>query len=250
MSKELLEFLAEEVRKGHRPNNAFKTSSFIAAAKMISEKFHTCTADHVENHMRTVRTTWGVISQVRGRSGFGWDDNVKMVTASPNAYEAYIQQYPSHEKYLNKKIDMYDEISIVAGKDNARGNFSKKFGDIQTNSSGQPSTIEVEPTKSDSATSSEPRYHKMRSRAEEEGDLRHISTQLGEVVSGLKKFSDNQLDVENLYGEIMKMDDVDEVVRVAAFDHLVEREMLARAFLTKSEALRKLWIQNFVKSLR
>uniref|UniRef100_A0A803LVE2 Myb/SANT-like domain-containing protein n=1 Tax=Chenopodium quinoa TaxID=63459 RepID=A0A803LVE2_CHEQI len=222
MSKELLEFLAEEVRKGHRPNNTFRTSSFIDAAKMISEKFHTtCIADHVENHMRTVRITWGVISQVRGRSGFGWDDNVKM--------------------YLNKKIDMYDEISIVAGKDIARGNFSKTFGDIQTNSSGQPSTIEVEPTKSDSATSSEPRYHKKRSRAEEEeGDLRHISTQLGEVVSALKKFLDNQLDVEKLYGEIMKMDDVDEAVRVAAFDHLVEREMLARAFLTKSEALRKL----------
>ncbi|XP_021754596.1 uncharacterized protein LOC110719925 [Chenopodium quinoa] len=194
---------------------------------MISEKFHTtCTADHVENHTRTVRTTWGVISQVRGRSGFGWDANVKMVNASPNAYEAYIQ-------------------------DIARGIFSKTFGDIQTNSSGQPSTIEVEPTKSDSATSSEPRYHKKRCRAEEEeGDLRHISTQLGEVVSALKKFSDNQLDVEKLYGEIMKMDDVDEAVRVAAFDHLVEREMLARAFLTKSEALRKLWVQNFVKSLR
>uniref|UniRef100_A0A803N906 Myb/SANT-like domain-containing protein n=1 Tax=Chenopodium quinoa TaxID=63459 RepID=A0A803N906_CHEQI len=235
MSKELLEFLAEEARKGHWPNNNFRTSSFIVAAKMISEKFHTtCTADHVENHMRTVRTTWGVISQVRGRSGFGWDDNVKM-------------KYPSHEKYLNKKIDMYDEISIVAGKDIARGNFSKTFGDIQTNSSGQPSTIEVEPTKSDSATS---RYHKKRSRnEEEEGDTRHISTQLGEVVSALKKFSDNQLDVEKLYGEIMKMDNVDEAVRVAAFDHLVEREMLARAFLTKSEALRKLWVQNFVKSL-
>uniref|UniRef100_A0A803NF15 Myb/SANT-like domain-containing protein n=1 Tax=Chenopodium quinoa TaxID=63459 RepID=A0A803NF15_CHEQI len=154
----LLEFLVEEVRKGHRPIHTFRTSSFIAAAKMISEKFHTtCTADHVKNHMRTVRTTWGVISQVRGRSGFGWDDNVKM--------------------YLNKKIDMYDEISIVAGKDIARGNFSKTFGDIQTNSSGQPSTIEFEPTKLDSATSLEPRYHKKRSRAEEEeDDLRHIST--------------------------------------------------------------------------
>ena len=59
---------------------------------MISEKFQTtCTADHVENHMRTVRSTWGIISQVRGRSGFGWDDNVKMVTAYPNAYHAYVQ---------------------------------------------------------------------------------------------------------------------------------------------------------------
>lgn len=37
MSKELLVFLAEEVRKGNRPNNTFKTSSFVAAAKNISK---------------------------------------------------------------------------------------------------------------------------------------------------------------------------------------------------------------------
>ncbi|KAL2922809.1 L10-interacting MYB domain-containing protein, partial [Bienertia sinuspersici] len=196
MSKELLQFLAEEVRKGNRPNNTFRTSSFIAAAKMISEKFQTtCTADHVENHMRTVRTTWGIISQLRGKSGFGWDDKLKMIAVSPNAYDAFVKQYPSHEKYLNKKIDMYEEISIVVGKDMARGNYSKTFGDIQNTSSG-------------------------------------------EVVSALKKFSDNQLDIKKLYEEIMRMDDVDEAVRVAAFDHLVEREMLAKAFLTKSEPLR------------
>ncbi|KAL2898458.1 L10-interacting MYB domain-containing protein [Bienertia sinuspersici] len=248
MSKELLQFLAEEVRKGNRPNNTFRTSSFIAAAKMISEKFQTtCTADHVENHMRTVRTTWGIISQLRGKSGFGWDDKLKMIAVSPNAYDAYVKQYPSHEKYLNKKIDMYEEISIVVGKDMARGNYSKTFGDIQNTSSGQ---TETEPTKSDSVTSSEPRSHRKRSRAEEgEVDLDHIFTQLGEVVSALKKISDNQLDIEKLYEEIMRMDDVEEAVRVAAFDHLVEREMLAKAFLTKSEPLRKRWLINFVNSL-
>ncbi|XP_056688451.1 uncharacterized protein [Spinacia oleracea] len=81
MSKVLLEFLAEEVRKGNRPNNSFRTSSFVAAAKNISDLFHTtCTADHVENHMRTVRAAWGIISKLRGTSGFGWDDSVKMVT--------------------------------------------------------------------------------------------------------------------------------------------------------------------------
>ncbi|KAL2901231.1 L10-interacting MYB domain-containing protein [Bienertia sinuspersici] len=72
ISKELLQFLAEQVRKGNRPNNAFRTTSFIATGKMISEKFQTtCTADHVENHMRTVRITLGIISQLRGKSGFG-----------------------------------------------------------------------------------------------------------------------------------------------------------------------------------
>ncbi|KMS98391.1 hypothetical protein BVRB_4g092700 [Beta vulgaris subsp. vulgaris] len=144
---------------------------------------------------------------------------------------------------------MYEEIAIVAGKDMTRGNFSKTFGDIQNTSSGQPST-EIESTKADSGTSSEPRSHRKRPRVEDEGgDLQHMSTQLGEVVSALKKFSDNQLDVGKLYEEIMKMDDFEEAIRVAAFDHLAEREMLAKAFLTKSESLRKLWLQKYVKTL-
>ncbi|KMT00243.1 hypothetical protein BVRB_1g016050 [Beta vulgaris subsp. vulgaris] len=126
--------------------------------------------------------------------------------------------------------------------------FAVQFYWMIDTSSGQPSIVETELTKSDSATSSEPRSHRKRSRVEEEeGDLQHISAQLGEVVTALKFFSQNPLDVQKLYEEIMKMDDVEEAVCVAAFDHLVEREMLAKAFLTKSEPLRKLWLQNFVK---
>ncbi|KMS98414.1 hypothetical protein BVRB_4g092930 [Beta vulgaris subsp. vulgaris] len=107
---------------------------------------------------------------------------------------------------------MFEEVAIVASKDMARGNFSKTFGDIQNTSSGQPSTTEIESTKSDSGTSSEPRsYRKMPRLEDEGGDLQHISTQLGEVVSALKKISDNQLDVGKLYKEIMKLDDFEEL---------------------------------------
>jgi len=38
---------------------------------------------------------------------------------------------PTHEKYLNKKIDMYDEIAIVVGKDIARGSSAKLFDDVK-----------------------------------------------------------------------------------------------------------------------
>uniref|UniRef100_A0A803M9A7 Uncharacterized protein n=1 Tax=Chenopodium quinoa TaxID=63459 RepID=A0A803M9A7_CHEQI len=108
---------------------------------------------------------------------------------------------------------MYEEIAIMAGKDMARGDFSKSFTDIElSNESGQgqpTSMAENGPSKSDSATSSEPRQYR-------------------EVVSALKKFSNNQLDVEKLYKEIMKTDDFEEAVRDAVLDHLVEREMLAK----------------------
>uniref|UniRef100_A0A803LIU8 DDE Tnp4 domain-containing protein n=2 Tax=Chenopodium quinoa TaxID=63459 RepID=A0A803LIU8_CHEQI len=239
---------------------SFKTQVDVVLAccvihNFLREKFRTsCTADHVENHMRTVRANWGIISKVHGNSGFGWNDTVKMVTTSPNAYNNYIQENPSHEKYFNQKIDMYEEIAIVASKDMARGDFYKSFADIELsneNGQGQPTSMtENGPSKSDSATSSKPRQHRKRTRGEDDTcDLQQISNQLGEVVSALKKFSNNQLDMEKLYEEIMKMDDFEEVVRDAAFDHLVEREMLATSFLTKSKPLRRVWIQNFINSL-
>uniref|UniRef100_A0A803L0H7 Transposase n=1 Tax=Chenopodium quinoa TaxID=63459 RepID=A0A803L0H7_CHEQI len=168
MSKELLNFLAEEVKKGNRPNNTFRTSSFVAAAKIISEKFQTnCTSEHVENHMKTVRNAWVAISTVRNSYGFGWNDNLKMVTTSPTAYATYVKEYPKYEKFFNRKIDMYEEMAIVVGKDLARGNFSKTFSDIDVDASmesGQPSmTIDSVPSKAeskaDSGTSSGSRPH-------------------------------------------------------------------------------------------
>ena len=36
-----------------------------------------------------------------------------------------------HAEYLNKKIEMYDELTIVVGKDTAMGGFSKSYVDIE-----------------------------------------------------------------------------------------------------------------------
>ena len=94
MSKELLKFLADEVKKGNRPNNFFKTSSFVAAANMISKKFDIkCLPDHVENHLRTVKNTWGIIAKLRNQSGCGWDENMKMIRMSPDVYSTYVEVY-------------------------------------------------------------------------------------------------------------------------------------------------------------
>jgi hypothetical protein len=49
-----------------------------------------------------------------------------------------------------------------------------------------------------------------------------------------------------LYTEVMKIEGFDEIILVDAFDHLVQNEMLTKAFMTKNANLRKIWIQNFV----
>ena len=42
-----------------------------------------------------------------------------------------LQAHRKHAKYLNKKIDFYDELAIVVGKDTATGGFSKSYVDLE-----------------------------------------------------------------------------------------------------------------------
>ena len=72
MSKELLKFLADEVKKGNRPNNTFKSSSFVTVTDMISKKFNVkYLSDHVDNHLRTVETAWGIIQNFEANLAVG-----------------------------------------------------------------------------------------------------------------------------------------------------------------------------------
>ena len=99
MSKELLTFLASEVQKENRPNNSFKSSSFAAAANAISKKFNVkCLPEHIDNHLKTVKNAWGIISKLRDKeSGFEWNDNLKMITVSPSVYDTYIEVCNAHQ---------------------------------------------------------------------------------------------------------------------------------------------------------
>ena len=42
-----------------------------------------------------------------------------------------LQAHRKHAEYLNKKIEMYDELAIVVGKDTATGGFSKSYVDLE-----------------------------------------------------------------------------------------------------------------------
>lgn len=87
MHATLLEILAEEALKGNKPSNTFKPGSFAKVAKDISEKFVVeCKTNHVENRLKTIKTMWTTISKLKNKSGFGWDDEEKMITCPQNVY--------------------------------------------------------------------------------------------------------------------------------------------------------------------
>ena len=51
-----------------------------------------------------------------------------------------LQAHHKHAEFLNKKIEMYDELAIVVGKDTAMGSFSKSYVDIENGPDNGDST--------------------------------------------------------------------------------------------------------------
>uniref|UniRef100_A0A2N9FNQ3 EF-hand domain-containing protein n=1 Tax=Fagus sylvatica TaxID=28930 RepID=A0A2N9FNQ3_FAGSY len=134
MENLLLEILANEALQGNKPSNIFKPSLYRKVVEAINEKFWVdCSQKNVENRFRTVKGNWNTMTKVTElcqKSGFGWNNDLKMITCDRNVYDKAVAACPNHANFLNKKIEMYDELALVVGKDIATGSFSKGVTDI------------------------------------------------------------------------------------------------------------------------
>ena len=92
MSHMLLEILAEEALKGNKHSSTFKAESFVKVASEISQKFNVqCEPQHVDNHFKTVKKEWGIITKLENKSDFSWDDCLKMITISKDVYDEEVK---------------------------------------------------------------------------------------------------------------------------------------------------------------
>ena len=176
-----------------------------------------------------------------------------------------LQVHRKHAEYLNKKIEMYDELAIVVGKDTAIGGFSKSYVDLENALDNGDSAefvadnVEegvVEKGKNvveSSTTRSGISKSRKRGRAASNADdsvLIDLSDQLKEIAVTLKEINRGPVDYTALYNEVMAMmaDGYSEDMLATAFDHLCENEKVARGFLAKNARLRKLWLDGFLFS--
>jgi PKD repeat protein len=150
---------------------------------------------------------------------------------------------------------MYEAITIVVGKDMAIGNYAKSYVDdnLEENTEEQSISIENEGEyeetskgKEISSSSTQKIQHRKRNRMYENDGVEKLSKHIGDVVFAIQSLSKNQLDVNALYTEVMKIEGFDEITLGDVSDHWIQNEMLTKAFMTKNANLRKIWIQNFV----
>ncbi|KHG15611.1 T-complex 1 subunit eta [Gossypium arboreum] len=244
------EILAKEAQK---PFNTFKAVSINRVAEAISERFQVqCDVKHVENHLRIVKNQWQIICTIRGESGFGWDNNMKMITCDRATYDAAVKvAHKKYEPFLNKIIDHYDEMTLVVGKDMATGSFARTFVDIDLDDSNQDlvpidcnneETEEVRTKVSSSGTSKCTRKNAQASAVDEQ--IKFVGEQLGKIANALEQFTAGK--TPHLYEEVMSMEveGFDDNFICSVFDYLVSHESEAKVFLVKSKKHRKIWLQK------
>ncbi|KAI9396838.1 hypothetical protein POPTR_004G170442v4 [Populus trichocarpa] len=137
----------------------------------------------------------------------------------------------------------------------ATGKYVKSYADVNLEENTEEQSISIENEgeyeetskgKETSSSSTQKRQHRQRKRMYEDDGVEKLSKQIGDVAFAIQSLSKNQLDVNALYAEVMKIEGFDEITFGDAFDHLVQNEMLAKTFIAKNANLRKIWVQNFV----
>ncbi|XP_050252990.1 TMV resistance protein N-like isoform X2 [Quercus robur] len=254
----LLEILANDATKGNKPSNTFMPRSLARAAQEISGKFGVeCQLNHVENCLRTIESIWSTITKLRNRKkNFGWNDNLKMITCEKKVYDEEVMAHPDHEQYLNKKIEMYDKMALIFCKDNATWGSAKSFSGIESEKrilELESNALDIDFEKaskgkqvsSSNAALSGASSLRKRSRMNQDANYGKFSKQLRKVELAIKKLKKDQLDVNELYEEVMKIERFNEVMLAFAFDYLVDNERVAKAFMAKNARLRTLWLESF-----
>ncbi|KAJ6829834.1 uncharacterized protein M6B38_355865 [Iris pallida] len=128
MTRFLLPVLIDQANMGLKMGRTFKRDAFLAAAEAVTEKFKLhCTVGNVENHLRTIKTRFRQIRELQSFSNTTWDEKERTIIMEGKDYTKYIAANPRDEPFLNKRIEMYDEMLFICGDDQTFGSIPNGY---------------------------------------------------------------------------------------------------------------------------
>ena len=106
----------------------------------------------------------------------------------------------------DKKIEMYDELALVVGKDMATGSFSKGVTNVDrcaSNTIDLDNDLEEVSLKKQTDSSTQTRSHRKRSHASmiDDSIFKDLSSQMGKIASAIQEASSNRI---NFFSTFMK----------------------------------------------
>ncbi|KAH9059520.1 Myb/SANT-like DNA-binding domain-containing protein [Lactarius vividus] len=149
----LVHTLASEKAKSNWGDNGPKKVAWTVceAALLGSEKTlggSPKTLQSIKNRWQRIKQEFETVKELRGLSGFGWDDAKKTVTATDDVWEAYLVP-ESHKKarpfHNKKRFPLYDNIAELVDGTRATGANAVRFGQTPGSSRTQTPSFAIDP---------------------------------------------------------------------------------------------------------
>ncbi|PIA41341.1 hypothetical protein AQUCO_02200035v1 [Aquilegia coerulea] len=86
---------------------------------------------NVQARLKTWTKNYNIVTELRQQSGFGWDDNRKMIDMENNIWENYLKSHPEAKGYRYKALTNYDDLAIIVGNAHAKGDGANTEGELE-----------------------------------------------------------------------------------------------------------------------
>lgn len=115
----LIETLKAQQAAGNQADNNWKKVVWVAAQEALvgSESLSGGApkkAKSCSDRWGTLKSQFLVVQTLRGLSGFGWDEDRNIVTATDEVWSAYIEAHPNAATWRSKPFPLYDDILSLA----------------------------------------------------------------------------------------------------------------------------------------
>ncbi|GER25848.1 CTP synthase [Striga asiatica] len=131
--KALINGLRDLVTRGWKCDNGFRNGYTTILEQHMRQQFPGTTIKaepHISSKITVWKKNYGIVSDMLGSTGFGWNETGKMVTVRDDTvWDSYIKAHPKAKSMRYKSWPLYADWVEIFGKDRATGEGAQGFTD-------------------------------------------------------------------------------------------------------------------------
>ncbi|KAL2901238.1 hypothetical protein RDABS01_026320 [Bienertia sinuspersici] len=105
-------------------DGGFKSGYLTHLEKFFSEKMPKSgfNASNIDSRLSYLKKKFNALLEIKNKgSGFGWDDNLKMVTGDHKLFEEWSKSHKEAKGMFRKPFPLFDDLEEIYAKDRATG---------------------------------------------------------------------------------------------------------------------------------
>eukprot|EP00474_Spongospora_subterranea_P001409 CRZ01867.1 hypothetical protein [Spongospora subterranea] len=118
----LISLMLEQARNGKRADSGFKKEAWTAVLVSLNSQFDLYyTLDQIKNRVKLLKKQYCLFRRLKDNSGFGWDDDKKIPTASDEVWDEYLEAHPNAALYRFTTLPLFEELNALFDQSSATG---------------------------------------------------------------------------------------------------------------------------------